>query len=51
MDIKLENFEGMLNFIFGVIGLIIIWTATHSYWGLIGGVIAGIHFNLNKSKS
>jgi len=39
----------ILNTIFGLLGLLIIWIGTHSFIGLLGGFIAGIHIKLNEN--
>ena len=37
------------NLLLGILGLIIIWFATHSILGLIGGFISGIHLNVSRN--
>ena len=36
-----------LNWILGLIGLAIIWFATESIVGVLGGLVAGIHITIN----
>lgn len=35
-----------LNTCLGVLGLAIIWLATHSWLGVLGGIVAGLHFQV-----
>jgi hypothetical protein len=35
-----------LNTLLGVLGLAIIWLATHNWVAVLGGVVAGLHFQI-----
>jgi hypothetical protein len=36
----------IVNFAFGVIGLSVIWMATHNWIAILGGFIAALHFQI-----
>ena len=40
----------LVNTLFGISGLIIIWISTNNGWAMIGGVIAGLHFQFSVKR-
>jgi len=36
----------LINLIFGILGLTIVWINTHNWMAMFGAVITGIHFTI-----
>lgn len=38
----------LLNWLFGIIGLAIVWDSTHNWTAMLGAIVAGIHVTVRK---
>ena len=48
---KVEAYEiPLINFMFGIIGLLVIWNVSHNFWALLGGLITGLHLRFRVKK-
>ncbi len=43
-----EQMSVFINTLLFIVGLIGVWVATHSLWGMFFTTIASLHFNLEK---
>lgn len=43
---EVNNMLKIANFICGILGLTIIWFASHSVVAVLGGVVAALHFTV-----
>jgi hypothetical protein len=46
MEPELRYTPRLLNLLLGIVGLVIIWSATHNWTAVLGGFIAGLHFSI-----
>jgi len=40
----------IINTLFGIVGLIIIWISSHNWWAILGGIIGALHFQTKAKK-